>query len=170
MVPFIKMALVNVRWLVCLNHYHYGITTLEAAPFFFDTMQSPSINRNAPIQMVPQYLHRDHWLRAIAITEKRSSCSSKFHILLAIRDATLRSLSPPNIQNGCIQLHEVRIAYLTSTLTGINLAQIKIKAYFVLQPSFPSSPEIQNGSLPFNQVQSCSFDPMSSDHEQIQRL
>jgi hypothetical protein len=48
MAPYIKMALVNVRWLICLNHYHYGITTLEAAPFVSDTMQSPSINRNAP--------------------------------------------------------------------------------------------------------------------------
>jgi hypothetical protein len=89
---------------------------------------------------------------------------------LAIREATLRSLSPPNIQNGCIKFHEVRIDHLTSTLTGINLAQIQIKAYCVLQPTFPSSPEIQNGSLPFNQAQFCSFDPMSSDHEQSQRL
>jgi hypothetical protein len=122
------------------------------------------------IQMVPQYSHQDHWLRAIAITEKKSSCSSQFHILLAIREATLRSLSPPNIQNGCIQFHEVRIEHLTSTLTGINLTQIQIKAYCVLQPSLPSSPEIHNGSLPFNQAQSCSFDPMFSDHEQSQRL
>jgi hypothetical protein len=53
---------------------------------------------------------------------------------------------------------------------GINLAQIQIKAYCVLQPSFPSSPEIQNGALPFNQAQSCSFDSMSSYHEQSQRL
>jgi hypothetical protein len=70
MAPYINMTLVNARWLVCINHYHYGITTLEAAPFFLIQCSLHQLTLMPHIQMVPQDRHQDHWLRAIVITAK----------------------------------------------------------------------------------------------------